>query len=1272
MQALGGSPAAPAEQPSAAVSIVVTDNAAPTAVPSAQQQPLAGEREAGVGAAKSSSGTSGSAHSASSAAADAGNTLAATSTAAPSAPDGKSSVTAGSSSGNSGSANCASSAAADAGNTAAATSTAAPSAPDGESSVTAGSGVVNATVTPGGRQPRDQLSAAVKPAVTDAAVPGTALPEQQQPSTGGGPAAAASSGSANSGGARVSSGSIASDSSGATSNVAAAATPALTATASPRGRNTMNGSSRRGSAADASGGGTAQNRDGPVIGSADPPQAPPVAAAAALGAAVCRDESRGWEAAAMQVLSDFSQHLFFHADGLPPSIADARATLSLRPLQDALTSHSVASATDFLAKGELTLKEQAAAAASKSKSGACVLSVSWWLRLYFRCLCLEHLSAGGDAGAAADSAPLPSDLASADHALQQLMPCGALLPPLTLRERDRHRRAREGVAQFTCLQKKTQPGAAVRELQRAWEAWCCSQGGALARDPNMVAAGTIVHEYALTLPKGTTATYGDIIAGLRQAGRAGVDAESAVARHTLEVLQEIARRVLVQRVRSETSSTPAPKRSGPSDSRSSAPAPRRRSGSAGEPKSTSAVTDKAASNGATAPSAAALASTTVTAAAPPVAAAAPDAQRQEMAPNVAVAAHLAALSAAGAATVAPPEPQKVSPAAMPAAVQVQAHRAAPTVTVPVTDAAVLAATGVVAPAPPAGATEAAVSNKTFVATSTTSTAASTVGTSTAAALKAVPSAMAQPTAVAKAPRSGSGEPGDRGVAPGSSSISRIDDATRSDAKAGGNGGEASGSERPDLSDGHGRSNGMAPTAAATAGRVASAAADNVLKAAGARELGTSSGVHAHGGHTCSVAAAHADDHASDRAAGPHTSPGIKVEKDQHSTLVQRSCHPSPAPTIAHTAQGDHRERQPIDTGAGGSKSGSAASNAAAQTLPPQQLKPQSAHAPVNAASVVVPSSIQKTVAKSVVPQPALQATVATANVVQRGGASRSGSEAAGVTITQSQNLPEQRKDMNGVGRKRKHDEHAADADAALRQGKQSSLSEARVVDSKKAAVDGLADRPPAKRKAPVAGSAGVAPRKKPAPSADKSSTAATHSSDTNSNSAAAKDIALHAKTSAPATSQPHALTVGGDSDAKPAGIQAVSATQSNQAASSGGRAAVKKAEAAPDPPKEGIAQVNVVHDNSPASACGLCTDDFLLSFGPHSQVTLASARDFKAAVQAAANTPTEIWVQRPGVGRLRLSLTPQAWSGQGLLGCTVHMNPQLGRSPPAAAPRPAG
>ncbi|KAG5189580.1 hypothetical protein JKP88DRAFT_176671, partial [Tribonema minus] len=97
-----------------------------------------------------------------------------------------------------------------------------------------------------------------------------------------------------------------------------------------------------------------------------------------------------------------------------------------------------------------------------------------------------------------------------------------------------------------------------------------------------------------------------------------------------------------------------------------------------------------------------------------------------------------------------------------------------------------------------------------------------------------------------------------------------------------------------------------------------------------------------------------------------------------------------------------------------------------------------------------------------------------------------------------------------------------------------------------------------------------------------------------------------------------------------------------------------------------------VHDNSPASACGLRTDDFLLSFGPHSQATLASARDFKAAVQAAANTPTEIWVQRPGVGRLRLSLTPQAWSGQGLLGCTVHMNPQLGRSPSAAAPRPAG
>ena len=86
-------------------------------------------------------------------------------------------------------------------------------------------------------------------------------------------------------------------------------------------------------------------------------------------------------------------------------------------------------------------------------------------------------------------------------------------------------------------------------------------------------------------------------------------------------------------------------------------------------------------------------------------------------------------------------------------------------------------------------------------------------------------------------------------------------------------------------------------------------------------------------------------------------------------------------------------------------------------------------------------------------------------------------------------------------------------------------------------------------------------------------------------------------------------------------------------------------------------RVSLRAGRSPASRAGLQTGDSIVAFGP------VQAAEYKGVsesivplVKASVNRPIDVVVVRLGDGQVKhmaLTLTPQQWSGAGLLGCIL-------------------
>ncbi|CAH1796142.1 unnamed protein product [Owenia fusiformis] len=83
-----------------------------------------------------------------------------------------------------------------------------------------------------------------------------------------------------------------------------------------------------------------------------------------------------------------------------------------------------------------------------------------------------------------------------------------------------------------------------------------------------------------------------------------------------------------------------------------------------------------------------------------------------------------------------------------------------------------------------------------------------------------------------------------------------------------------------------------------------------------------------------------------------------------------------------------------------------------------------------------------------------------------------------------------------------------------------------------------------------------------------------------------------------------------------------------------------------------FAKVDRVDDGSPSSKSGLLVGDELLQFGSISKENFTSLQSIGAVVQHSIGKALSLQVLRSG-NVVHLSLTPQTWSGRGLLGCNI-------------------
>ncbi|XP_061527794.1 26S proteasome non-ATPase regulatory subunit 9 [Phycodurus eques] len=83
-----------------------------------------------------------------------------------------------------------------------------------------------------------------------------------------------------------------------------------------------------------------------------------------------------------------------------------------------------------------------------------------------------------------------------------------------------------------------------------------------------------------------------------------------------------------------------------------------------------------------------------------------------------------------------------------------------------------------------------------------------------------------------------------------------------------------------------------------------------------------------------------------------------------------------------------------------------------------------------------------------------------------------------------------------------------------------------------------------------------------------------------------------------------------------------------------------------------FARVDAVTQGSPASAAGLKVGDEVIEFGSVNTGNFQSLHNIASVVQHSEGKPLRVMVVRGGQ-RANMSLTPQRWSGQGLMGCKI-------------------
>ncbi|KAM9446636.1 26S proteasome non-ATPase regulatory subunit 9 [Clarias gariepinus] len=83
-----------------------------------------------------------------------------------------------------------------------------------------------------------------------------------------------------------------------------------------------------------------------------------------------------------------------------------------------------------------------------------------------------------------------------------------------------------------------------------------------------------------------------------------------------------------------------------------------------------------------------------------------------------------------------------------------------------------------------------------------------------------------------------------------------------------------------------------------------------------------------------------------------------------------------------------------------------------------------------------------------------------------------------------------------------------------------------------------------------------------------------------------------------------------------------------------------------------FARVDAVTSGSPAYQAGLCVGDEIIEFGSVNPSNFHSLQNIASVVQHSEGKSVSIAVIRNG-RKARLSLTPQRWSGRGLLGCNI-------------------
>lgn len=83
-----------------------------------------------------------------------------------------------------------------------------------------------------------------------------------------------------------------------------------------------------------------------------------------------------------------------------------------------------------------------------------------------------------------------------------------------------------------------------------------------------------------------------------------------------------------------------------------------------------------------------------------------------------------------------------------------------------------------------------------------------------------------------------------------------------------------------------------------------------------------------------------------------------------------------------------------------------------------------------------------------------------------------------------------------------------------------------------------------------------------------------------------------------------------------------------------------------------FARVDAVTDGSPASGAGLRVGDEVIEFGSVNTANFQNLQNIASVVQHSEGKPLRVTVIRVGE-KVQMNLTPQRWSGRGLLGCNI-------------------